>query len=506
MGADAGGAAAAIGIGAGQARGDGTISPAAASVARRLARDAIGPGAVAWALRVIEALWVPGALLLALVWTPHTEAFTTLVLATLGALWTWGALARRARAHDVLVLRAPGRSAALGAGTLGVVILGVGGLAAGLAHWPDTPPAPAWVGAWAAVAASGAVALRLMLAGGLAQLARRGRLEQRIAVVGGGPEAEALLRQLAALHRDGVHVVGLFDDREDARSPPLVAGVHKLGDTDDLLEFARIARIDMLIVSLPLRAEARIMHLLRKLWVLPVDIRLSVHDTRLRFQPRTYDWLGPVPLLDLFSRPLRWQDRVLKRGFDLVLGSVLMVLALPMMAVIALAVRLDSPGPVLFRQARHGFNNRAMEILKFRTLHWRDADPEARRPVTRNDGRVTRVGGWLRRTSLDELPQLFNVLRGDMSLVGPRPHALAARNREWLFADVAEGYFARHRVKPGITGWAQVNGLRGEVTSDAALRARIAHDLDYIDTWSLWRDLWIVLRTPGAVLRARNAY
>jgi len=200
-----------------------------------------------------------------------------------------------------------------------------------------------------------------------------------------------------------------------------------------------------------------------------------------------------------------WQVQV-KEILDRTLAALLLVALLPVMLAVALLIKLDSKGPVLFRQKRYGLGNRLFEIYKFRTIKQADADHACAQQTRPNDPRVTRIGSFLRRTSLDELPQFLNVLKGDMSLVGPRPHAVQSKAGGRLFPDVAPRYWERHNVKPGITGWAQVNGWRGETDTEEKLRQRVAHDLEYIENWSLWYDLRILLRTPRAALRGDNAY
>ena len=334
----------------------------------------------------------------------------------------------------------------------------------------------------------------------------RGRIGLRVVIAGGGAEAQPTLEHLARLRRQGVRVLGLFDDRDGARSPPLQLGVPRLGTMADLPDFIARQAVDIVIVTMPPRAEDRIMQILAPLWVLPVDIRLAPHDSKLGLRPRSYRWLGELALLDLFDRPLRGRDAVFKRAFDLVLGVLLTLLALPLMALLALAIRLDSPGPVLFRQRREGYVGAPFTALKFRSLHHAQRDDRALVPVARADARITRVGRFLRRSSLDELPQLFNVLIGDMSLVGPRPHAVGARSHDLEFAAVAAGYAARHKVKPGLTGLAQIRGFRGAVLRPEDIRRRLACDLDYIDGWSPWLDIRILVLTLPAVLGGENAY
>ena len=215
--------------------------------------------------------------------------------------------------------------------------------------------------------------------------------------------------------------------------------------------------------------------------------------TKLRLRPRSYSYLGSVPVLDVFDRPIADWDVVVKALFDRCVGLLMLIALSPMMLAVALAVRLTSRGPVLFRQKRHGFNNELIEVFKFRSMYVDQCDAGAARMVTSGDPRVTPVGRFIRKTSLDELPQLFNVLKGDLSLVGPRPHALQAKAANTLYDQVVDGYFARHKVKPGITGWAQVNGWRGETDTREKIQRRVEHDLYYIENWSVLLDLQILL-------------
>ncbi|WP_315919757.1 undecaprenyl-phosphate glucose phosphotransferase [Mesorhizobium sp. SP-1A] len=347
---------------------------------------------------------------------------------------------------------------------------------------------------------------RLVLSRLIRRWARDGRMERRAVIVGGGQAAETLIRAVEKQPYNDIRICGIFDDRDDRRSPPLVAGYPKLGTVSELIEFARIAWIDMLIVSLPITAEKRVLQLLKKLWVLPVDIRLSAHSSQLQFRPRSYSFIGSVPMLDIFDKPINDWDSVAKRAFDIVFSLLAIVLFSPVMLVTAVAIKLDSKGPVLFKQKRHGFNNEVIEVYKFRSMYADQSDPSAKKTVTRNDPRVTRVGRFIRKTSIDELPQFFNSLFGSLSLVGPRPHAIAAQSHNLLYNEVVDGYFARHRVKPGVTGWAQINGWRGEMDTNEKIRMRTEYDLFYIENWSLLFDLKILLLTPIRLLNTENAY
>ena len=336
---------------------------------------------------------------------------------------------------------------------------------------------------------------------------REGRLTRRTVIVGGGAPGEHVIEELRRQKDSGVKIIGLFDDRGDERSSIDCAGERKLGVVDDLVEFGRRTRVDLVIFSLPISAEDRILQMLKKLWVLPVDIRLAAHTNKLQFRPRSYSYIGNVPVLDVFDRPIADWDVVMKWLFDKLIGGTMLVFALPLMALIAIAIKLDSRGPVLFKQKRYGFNNDTIDVYKFRSLRADAADLTASKQVTKDDPRVTRVGRIIRKTSLDELPQLFNVVfKGNLSLVGPRPHAINAKAETKLYDEAVDGYFARHRVKPGITGWAQINGWRGETDTHEKIQQRVEHDLYYIENWSLLLDFYIVVRTPFALLKTENAY
>ena len=364
-----------------------------------------------------------------------------------------------------------------------------------------------WLGGFYVIGLVVLIAFRRLLFLLVRHWTHEGRLTRRTAIVGGGNIGDALAAALASQRDSDLSVVGMFDDRGDERSPSSPTGLTKLGTVDDLVEFARRTRIDLVLFSLPISAETRILQMLKKLWVLPVDIRLSAHSNKLHFRPRSYSYLGNVPVLDVLDRPITDWDVVMKWLFDKIVGSIALVLAAPLMALVAIMIKLDSKGPVLFKQRRHGFNNEAIEVYKFRSLYTDKTDHTAAKSVTKDDPRVTRVGRFIRKTSIDELPQLFNVVfKGNLSLVGPRPHAVNQKIEDRRFDDAVDGYFARHRVKPGITGWAQINGWRGEVTNPETIQRRVEHDLYYIENWSLLLDAYIVAMTPLSLLKTDKAY
>lgn len=363
-----------------------------------------------------------------------------------------------------------------------------------------------WLAYWFAL-----LTIHFMLTRGLAALwakpiAARGQFRKRIAIVGGGKAAEDAIQALETSADIDIEIVGMFDDRYDSRSPEAIRLHRKIGKIAELAEYARTQRVDLIIAAIPMSAEARLLHILKRLWELPVDIRISGQSSSLKLSPRAYTYLGKLPLLSVFDRPLSAWGSFLKAAMDRVLAVIAIILLSPLMLGAALAVRFESEGPVIFKQKRYGFNNELIEIYKFRSMYTDMSDATAVRLVTKDDPRVTRVGRIIRKTSIDELPQLFNVLTGQLSIVGPRPHATQAKAAEALYEQVVDGYFARHKVKPGITGWAQIKGWRGETDTREKIEQRVKHDLEYIDRWSLAFDLYIMLKTPFALLKTQNAY
>ena len=349
------------------------------------------------------------------------------------------------------------------------------------------------------------VLVRLFLSEWVRRQAERGAFANRTVIVGIGEQGLRLAGHLERTGNVRVRVLGLIDDLAAPGESATPAG-NRLVGMDDLVRLIRQNGVDEVLIALPWDQEARVQAVVQRLAMTPVHIRLAPDLVGYHFIGRGMTLVGHLPMINILSRPISGWSQVHKNIEDRVLAALFVtIFALPM-AAIALAIKLDSSGPVLFKQKRQGFNNNLIEVWKFRSMHAQMEDPACEVQTTRDDPRVTRLGRFLRRTSLDELPQLFNVLRGDMSIVGPRPHALATKADGQLFEEIVDSYAARHRVKPGITGWAQVNGWRGETDSLDKIRNRVEYDLYYIDNWSIWLDFLIIAKTVMVLFRDEKAY
>jgi polysaccharide biosynthesis protein PslA len=342
----------------------------------------------------------------------------------------------------------------------------------------------------------------------LRQWASARRLVRRIVIVGSGESACRLIAKLQQLPPTEIAILGVFElGVRDGRSEPLtVEGIPLRGDIDALLSYSREVIIDEVIVALPLTAEQEIKALFDRLRQMPADLRLSMEPLANALPIRGIAFHGGIPVIEVVDRPLRHWNALTKWFEDKALGTLLLFLFLPFMIVIAALIKLDSPGPVFFVQDRYGFNNKIIRVVKFRTMQAAQCDASGAARTVRDDPRLTRVGRILRRFSLDELPQLMNVVVGHMSLVGPRPHAITMRAGSQLYHEAVNEYLHRHRVKPGMTGWSQVNGLRGEIDTVEKARARVRYDLHYIEDWSIWLDIKILLMTFRVIFAKENAY
>jgi len=359
-----------------------------------------------------------------------------------------------------------------------------------------------WAFSWFGATAFLVCAQRMFCANLLRKTAQIGILTRNVAIVGAGEQGQRLIQRLQIAKDPWLRLFGVFDDRTD-RVPNQISQVPLLGDLDKLVDLVREQRIDEVIITLPWNAETRLGKIIDQLAELPVHIRLSTDLIGLAYPNASISMVSGIAMLEVAHKPIADWQRVVKQLEDWLIASALAVILLPAMLLIGLLIKLDSPGPVLFRQKRYGFNNQSIHVYKFRTMfHDRPADVGSAQ-ATRNDARITRIGRFLRRTSLDELPQLLNVLNRSMSLVGPRPLPIALVEEH---APIINGYHARHKIKPGITGWAQVNGLRGETEVPEKMAARIEHDIHYIENWSLLFDLQILVMTLKVVFDQQNAY
>lgn len=363
-----------------------------------------------------------------------------------------------------------------------------------------------WAFTWFVSGGAALASVRIAGTGWIRNKKREGYFDLRVAVFGAGEQGSRLVRYITQDDRLTIRLVGFFDDRARNRLRGRHADLDIMGNLDDLITLIRKGDIDQVIIALPWSAENRLQEVVAALAVTPVRIRLAPDLASFAFAQRPIVMLGDLPVMTLFERPISGLDRIIKRIEDLLILLLIAPVAIPLLALTALAVRLDSPGPIFFRQEREGFNNKRFHIWKFRSMRVEKLEYDAITQATKDDARITRFGKFMRRTSLDELPQLINVLTGEMSMIGPRPHAPSTRAGGRLFGDVVASYAARHNVKPGITGWAQVRGWRGPTDTEEKLLRRLEHDLHYIENWSLGFDLYILLRTVWAVLFPRNAY
>jgi putative colanic acid biosynthesis UDP-glucose lipid carrier transferase len=354
---------------------------------------------------------------------------------------------------------------------------------------------------WLATAYPCLLAWRLVFRTILFNQRKHGRNTRFAAIIGATPSGYNLMVQLSENEHLGIKLYGLYDDREITRLP------HEFqsqidGRIEDAIEAAKQGKIDYIYIAMPMSAEARIMDILNQcsdttssVYIIPNFFIYNLLNAR-------WQTVGSVQTLSVFDTPFQGANNVLKRIEDIILGTLILILIAVPMAIIALGIKLTSPGPVLFKQNRYGLDGKQIKVYKFRSMDVQDNGHHVKQ-ATKNDVRITRFGAFLRRTSLDELPQFFNVLQGRMSIVGPRPHAVAHNEQ---YRKLIEGYMLRHKVKPGITGWAQINGFRGETETINKMVKRVEYDLDYIHRWSVWLDLKIIFKTVIKGFVDKNAY
>jgi putative colanic acid biosynthesis UDP-glucose lipid carrier transferase len=356
---------------------------------------------------------------------------------------------------------------------------------------------------WCLVAPALIAASRVTIRRVMQLLRARGVNTRRYAIVGVNELAFQLAKNIEASPELGLRLVGFYDDRPVQRTLPVPAEIgQRVGNVQELVAHARQRELDMIYITFPMRAEERIRKILEKLGDTTASVYLVPDFFVFELLHSRWTSISGLPVVSVFENPFYGIDGMVKRFLDLCLASLMLLAAAVPMAVIAALIKLTSPGPVFFRQLRYGLDGREILVWKFRTMRVCE-DGGTVKQATRNDSRVTPLGAVLRKTSLDELPQLFNVLEGNMSLVGPRPHA-NTHNEE--YRTLIQGYMLRHKVKPGITGLAQVSGWRGETDTLEKMQRRIECDHRYIREWSLWMDIKILLRTIWVVIRGQNAY
>ncbi len=335
------------------------------------------------------------------------------------------------------------------------------------------------------------------------ELRRRGGNTRSVAIAGATEIALSLAKTISEEPFSGMRLVGFYDDRNSDRRMPVpeqYGGV--IGDLNQLVTDAREAKVDIVYISLPLRAESRINTLVRKLGDTTVSAYVIADFFVFDLLHAQWTHVGDIPAVSILDTPFHGLGGWVKRLEDIVIGSMILALIAIPMLVVSIGIKLTSKGPVLFRQKRYGLNGKEIRVLKFRTMRVMEDGPNVKQ-ATKDDPRVTPFGKLLRRTSIDELPQFLQVLTGEMSIVGPRPHAVAHNE---LYRSKIQGYMLRHKVKPGITGWAQVNGWRGETDTYKKMQKRVDHDLDYIRNWNLLLDIRIIWMTIFGSKTSENAY
>ena len=376
-------------------------------------------------------------------------------------------------------------------------LLFVFGFAAHLLKYFDAYVLVNWLWVGPATQLAGRLSLR-MLAPDLLAMAGG----ERVAVIAGVNEQGVTLAARVTDNRvSGIKILGFFDDRDATRLPDH-APLPLLGKLAELPAYVQRAGVQVIYLSLPMTTQARIQRLLDELRDTTASIYFVPDFFITDLIQGRMDTVEDIPVVAVCESPFNGVSGFAKRASDVVLSCLLLLLLAPVMAIIALAVKLTSPGPVIFMQRRYGLDGKEIGVYKFRSMTVCE-DGGSIQQAQKGDKRITPLGAFLRKSSLDELPQLINVLQGRMSIVGPRPHAVAHNE---MYRKLIKGYMVRHKVRPGMTGWAQVNGLRGETETLEKMQARIEHDLEYLRNWSLRLDLYIIFKTIFVVLRDRHAY
>ena len=363
-----------------------------------------------------------------------------------------------------------------------------------------------WFLPWFLTAVVGIAISRIAARMVVNRLHRKGVLTHRVAILGAGTEGVAAVEHLTADRSSNgfYEIIGIFDERAE-RCAKEIRGIPVIKGIDRLIEISRSTHIDAIVVALPMRAQERISIMMQKLNSIPAEILLLMDISWLNVKEVQLRNMDGYSFLQVARRPLVGFHAMLKACEDYVVAVAAILVCWPIMVATAIAIRWEGPGPVLFRQRRVGFNHKEFDLLKFRSMAL-DPKDDGTKGTMENDPRVTRVGRFIRKHSIDELPQLFNVLRGEMAVVGPRAHVPKMLVGEQIYPEAVVAYPARHRVKPGITGWAQINGMRGGIHTEEKARRGVELDLEYVEGWSPWLDLQIMARTLFGGLWGRGVF
>jgi len=361
-----------------------------------------------------------------------------------------------------------------------------------------------WFFLWAVLSLLLILVFRVVLGQVLRILRARGRNQKQIVIIGAGKLGRSVARKIKEANWTGLGIAYFLDDAEQLLNT-LVDEIPVRGNAGQIIDAIgdNNPRVDEVWITLPLRAESRVKEVLHALRHSTIPIRFIPDIFSFRLLNHSVTEIAGIPILDLNTTPMVGVNRLVKAVEDRVLGLLILALISPLLAMIAIGVKMGSPGPIIFKQRRHGWDGKTINVYKFRTMYMHQEHDGKITQACKNDQRITKFGAFLRQTSLDELPQFFNVLQGKMSIVGPRPHALA-HNEE--YKDQIDAYMQRHKVKPGITGWAQINGCRGETDTLEKMKKRVEYDHYYIENWSLWFDLKIILLTMSRGFIHQNAY
>ncbi len=346
------------------------------------------------------------------------------------------------------------------------------------------------------------VLARFILRQIFSRLRRMGVNNRTVAIVGMTRNGLDFAKDLESKPEFGYKVAGFYDDREDRIHKNVLNHYQDLGNFDDMIKSARNGEWDQIYIALPVEARKRMLRLLDQLSDSATPVRLLPDFFTTNLLKSKFIEIADNPVLCIYDSPFSADHAFIKRIEDLLVGGIILTLISPILVAIAIAVKVTSKGPVLFKQTRYGQKGEKIKVWKFRSMTVCE-DGDTVTQATRGDSRYTKIGEFLRRTSLDELPQFFNVLQGTMSIVGPRPHAVAHNEQ---YRQIIPGYMLRHLVKPGITGWAQINGWRGETNTIHKMRKRIEFDLEYMREWSLWLDMKIIFLTIFRGFNDKNAY